>query len=434
MKKLIAMLLCALMLIVCAVPFYGEELPAGITSQAFYVIDAHTGAPLFGYNEDQPFDPASVTKVMTVGLACEKARGDWSTALTVTHDDVHTLWKTDSSHIALQEGEVVVLEDMLYAAIIASANDACNVLAEYISEDGTIAGGVAAMNAKAQELGLENTHFANPHGISEEGHYISAKDLTVILRWALQQPGFYKVITQTDAYYMDPTNRQEQERAFWMHDYMRLPGSQYYIPEVVGSKMGYTDKARYTYVCLAEKDGVQVICAVMKSELKTDKYRDVAAILDYTFSNFRSVEIPAQSNVGKIDVRGGGAVLGQADANAMGTNVLLHNRLTEQAVEIAQTQAEYVIGGMAPQVSYKITGDDIQMDSIVQADMSLSGLEEVFQHTPEKKLENKGSANRVKPSITAFWLMVAAVGVAVSVLWALGRLRNGRKQLRRFIK
>ncbi len=434
MKKLIATLLCVIVLGVCAVPFYGEELPAGITSQAYFVMDAKTGAPLFGYNEDQPFDPASVTKVMTVGLACEKAQGDWSTALTVSHDDVHTLWRTDSSHIALQEGEVVVLEDMLYAAMIASANDACNVLAEYIGEDGTIASGVAAMNAKAQELGLKNTHFANPHGISEEGHYISAEDLAIILRWAVQQPGFYKVFTRTDAYYMDPTNQQEQERAFWMHDYMRLAGSQYYIPQIVGSKMGYTDKARYTYVCLAEKDGVQVICTVMKSELKTDKYRDVAAILDYTFANYRQVEIPAQADVGQIDIRGGGGILGQASAGTLGSSVLLHNRLTEQAVKLVQTQAEYTIGDALPQASYQITGDGIQMDSVVNTDMVLSGLEELFAHTPEKKLENKGTANQVKPAITAFWLILAAVVVIGSVLWGTGRLRNGRKQLRRFIK
>lgn len=434
MKKIIASLMCTVLLMLCAAPVYAEELPAGITSPSYFVMDAKTGAPLFGYNEDQPYDPASVTKVMTVGLACEKAQGDWSTPLTVSHDDVHSLWNTDSSHIALQEGEVVVLEDMLYAAMIASANDACNVLAEYLSDDGTIAGGVAVMNAKAQELGLENTHFENPHGISEEGHYVSARDLAAILRWALQQPGFYQIFTRVDTYYMDPTNRQEQERAFWMHDYMRLSGSSHYIPEIVGSKMGYTNEARYTYVCLAEKDGVQVICSVMKSNMKQEKYLDTAAILNYAFQNYRTVEIPPQAGAAQVGVRGGGDVFGTAGADLAGVSVLLHNRLTEQAVTLADTDKEYVIGGPMPQAHYQISGDDIQMDSTVSGEMTLNGLEETFAHTPEQKLKQKGTADRVRATTSMFWVIVAVAAVGISVLWGIGRLRTGRKQLRHFTK
>lgn len=434
MKKIIASLMCVVLLMLCAAPVYAEELPAGITSLSYFVMDAKTGAPLFGWNEDQSYDPASVTKVMTVGLACEKAQGDWSTPLTVSHDDVHSLWNTDSSHIALQEGEVVVLEDMLYAAMIASANDACNVLAEYLSEDGTIAGGVAVMNAKAQELGLENTHFANPHGISEEGHYISARDLATILRWALQQPGFYQIFTRVDTYYMDPTNRQDQERAFWMHDYMRLSGSSHYIPEIVGSKMGYTDEARYTYVCLAEKDGKQLICSVMKSNMKQEKYLDTAAILDYAFQNYHSVDIPPQAGAAQVGVRGGGDVFSTVNADLGGLSVLLHNSLTEEAVTLTDTDPEYIIGGAMPQAHYQIAGGDYQMDSVVSGPMTLTGLEEAFAHTPEQKLKQKGTADRVGTTTSLFWVFVAVAAVAVSVLWGVGRLRAGRKQLRHFTK
>ncbi len=434
MKKFLAAVLCVMTLFLCTAPAYAEELPTGITSQAYFVMDAVTGAPLFGYNEDQAYDPASVTKIMTVGLACEKAQGDWSTWLTVSHEDVHSLWGTDSSHIALQEGEVVVLEDMLYAAMIASANDACNVLAEYLSDDGTIAGGVAVMNAKAQELGLENTQFANPHGISEEGHKISARDLAIILRWALQQPGFYKVFTRTETYSMAPTNQQEQERSFWMHDYMRLEGGSHFIPEIVGSKMGYTNQARYTYACLAEKNGVQVICTVMKSNMKTEKYQDTGAILDYAFENFRPVEIPAQENVAQVQIRGGGAAFGEATADTQSVQVLLHNRLTPQAVTLTSTDAEYIIGGPLPGAHYSIDGQDVQMDSEFVGDMQLKGLEEAFTHTPEQELAQRGSADQVKATVSMFWVFLAAAAVGISVLWAIGRLRAGRKQLRRFTK
>ena len=434
MKKLIPCLLSVMLLLLCAVPAYAEALPEGITSPAYFVMDAKTGAPLFGQQEDQRMDPASVTKIMTVGLACEKAQGDWSTPLTVTHEDVHSLWRTDSSHIALQEGEVVILEDMLYAAMIASANDACNVLAEYISTDGTIAGGVAAMNAKAQELGLENTHFSNPHGISEDGHYVSARDLAVILRWALQQPGFYKVFVRDDTYYMDPTNRQEQERAFWMHDYMRLSNSSHYIPEIVGSKMGYTNKARYTYACLAEKDGVQVICTILRTDQKQEKYQDTAAILNYAFQNFRYVDIPATESVGSVEIQGGGAPFGTVKADAAGMQMLLHNNLDTQAVTLQGTDTAYVAGGVLPQAYYQIQGGGVQMDGMVSGPLVLTHLEEIFSHTPEQKLAHRGTLDKVEPDISAAGVIAAAVVVSLSILWAIGRLRTGRKQLHRFKK
>ena len=118
---------------------------------------------------NEELHPASITKVMTLGLACEKAQGNWEdTKLIVSHEDVYSLAGTDSSHIALLEGEEVPLTDALYATQMASANDGANLLAEYFG-GGTIADGVEKMNAKVKELGLAHTHFSNPHGISDEG-------------------------------------------------------------------------------------------------------------------------------------------------------------------------------------------------------------------------------------------------------------------------
>ena len=149
-------------------------------------------------NMDEELHPASITKVMTLGLACQKAQGNWDgVKLTVSHEDVYSLAGTDSSHIALQEGEEVPLQDALYGTMIASANDGANLLAEYFG-GGTIEGGVAAMNAQVEALGLEHTHFANPHGISNDDHYTSCYDMAQILRWALEQPGFETVFTRNE--------------------------------------------------------------------------------------------------------------------------------------------------------------------------------------------------------------------------------------------
>ena len=186
MKKHIAML-CAVLLTALAAfaPGAAAAGPALTATEAYCIIDADTGLVLAQQNMNEELHPASITKVMTLGLACEKAQGKWDNVkLTVSHEDVYSLAGTDSSHIALQEGEEVPLTDALYATMMASANDGANLLAEYFG-GGSIEGGVAAMNAQAKELGLEHTHFANPHGISDEDHYTSCYDMAQILRWAL---------------------------------------------------------------------------------------------------------------------------------------------------------------------------------------------------------------------------------------------------------
>lgn len=164
MKKFTAAL-CTVLLLIGAVLVPGAAAagPALANTRAYCIMDADTGLVLAQQNMDEELHPASITKVMTLGLACEKAQGEWDDVkLTVTHEDVYSLAGTDSSHIALQEGEAVPLTDALYATMMASANDGANLLAEYFG-GGTIADGVAAMNAQVKELGLQHTHFANPH-------------------------------------------------------------------------------------------------------------------------------------------------------------------------------------------------------------------------------------------------------------------------------
>ena len=187
MKKLTAAL-CVVLLMICVfVPGAAAAGPALGATRAYCIIDADTGLVLAQQNMNEELHPASITKVMTLGLACEKAQGNWDDIkLTVTHEDVYSLAGTDSSHIALREGEEVPLTDALYATQMASANDGANLLAEYFG-GGTIADGVAAMNAQVEELGLAHTHFSNPHGISDNDHYTSCYDMAQILRWALQQ-------------------------------------------------------------------------------------------------------------------------------------------------------------------------------------------------------------------------------------------------------
>ena len=202
-------------------------------------------------------------------------------------------------------------QDALYGTMIASANDGANLLAEYFG-GGTIEGGVAAMNAQVAALGLQHTHFANPHGISGNDHYTSCYDMAQILRWALTQPGFETIFTRLEMYTMAPTNVQPVTRYFSQQDKMRLSYSRYYIPAIRGSKIGYTNIARYSYVCLAEQNGVRLICVTMQSETKPDKYNDVRTLLDYAFARYTGyTDLPSQGLTGEVEVVGGGGTLGK---------------------------------------------------------------------------------------------------------------------------
>ena len=435
MKKQIAVL-CTVLLWVCAVfaPMARAAGPALSATEAYCIIDADTGLVLAQQNMDEELHPASITKVMTLGLACEKAQGQWDgVSLEVTHEDVYSLAGTDSSHIALQEGEHVPLTDALYATMMASANDGANLLSEYFG-DGTIAGGVAAMNAQVAELGLKHTHFANPHGISDEDHYTSCYDMAQILRWALTQPGFETLFTRNEMYTMGPTNVQPVTRYFHQQDKMRVSSSRYYIPAILGSKIGYTNIARYSYVCLAEQNGVRLICVTMQSQIKTDKYNDVRTLLDDAFARYTGyTEIPAQGVTGELEVAGGGSTLGTVTVSDPGVKLLLADGLTAADVSVTLELPERYVLGTSPEVYavYTVNGGDKQESTSVRVPAVLTGLDALLEANAGRELD---TASDVKPARTAGMLIAislactaAAAGATLCVMRVM-RLRKTKKQ------
>ena len=423
MKKYIAALLTALLLL-CTALSAGAVGPALTTTEAYCIIDADTGLVLAQQNMNEELHPASITKVMTLGLACQKAQGNWDgVKLTVSHEDVYSLAGTDSSHIALREGEEVPLQDALYGTMIASANDGANLLAEYFG-GGTIEGGVAAMNAQVQALGLEHTHFANPHGISGDDHYTSCYDMAQILRWALTQPGFETIFTRLEMYTMAPTNVQPVTRYFSQQDKMRLSYSRYYIPAIRGSKIGYTNIARYSYVCLAEQNGVRLICVTMQSEMKTDKYNDVRTLLDYAFARYTGyTDLPSQGLTGEVEVVGGGGTLGKVTVTDPGVRLLLADGVTAGDVSASLELPERYLLGVDPAVYavYTIHGRDVQETASVRVPAAVTGLEELLAKSANATLP---ASRDVGPKRIAGGLLAISVGATVlAALAAFGVVR-----------
>ena len=408
----------ALALVVLALPARaaGPQLTA---TRAYCIMDAASGLVLAQQNMDEELHPASITKVMTLGLACEKAQGDWSGMVTVSHEDVYSLVGTDSSHIALLEGEQVPLEALLYATMMASANDGANVLAEYFGE-GSIADGVAAMNAQAAELGLEHTHFANPHGISDEDHYTSCYDMANILRWALEQPGFEELFTNNEMYVMAPTNLQPVTRYFSQQDSMRIGSSMFHEDTILGSKIGYTDIARQTYICLAEKNGVRLICVTMRSESKSDRYADVRALLDYAFSTWTGyTDIPAAPGAASLTVQGGGGALGELTLDAPGVRLPLAAGMQPADVALAVEVPEvYTLGQeLEAWAVYTVPGSEVQEAASVRVPLTVTGLDTVLEssrgviHPAAEDVEPAGYLHLIVGVSAAAILVVGAAAL-----------------------
>ena len=432
MKHYIAAL-CTVLLALC-IGFPLEAVAAGpalTTTEAYCILDADTGLVLMQQNMDEELHPASITKVMTLGLACEKAQGDWEdTKLTVSHEDVYSLAGTDSSHIALQEGEEVPLTDALYATMMASANDGANLLSEYFG-GGTIEGGVAAMNAQVAELGLQHTHFANPHGISDDDHYTSCYDMAQILRWALTQPGFETLFTRNEMYTMEPTNVQPVTRYFHQQDKMRVGSSRFHIASILGSKIGYTNIARYSYVCLAEENGVRLICVTMQSQLKTDKYNDVRTLLEQAFATFHHyTDVPAQGLSEELTVVGGGGPLGTVTVTDPGIRLLLADGLTAADVSVTLELPERYILGAEPEAYavYTIRGGGRQESACVRVKATITGLEDLLAQSANATLPTSGD---LKPPLPVWKLAALSLGctaAATAVTYAVVRWMAKRKK------
>lgn len=390
--------------------------PASLCA-AYIVADADTGQVLIEKNADDRRYPASITKIMTLGLALEKAQGQLDTELTVTYDDVHQL-EMNSSHVALQEGEVVRLEDVLYATQMMSANDGANVLAAYVGGD--IAGGVEAMNQKAAQLGMVNTHYVTPHGLHNEDHYTTARDMLTVTRWAMQQPGFLDVFCRSETWEMGPTNKQEKARPFSINDWMRLSGK-YYRPYAKGSKTGFTNEAGYTFVCYAEQNDVRLICVVLGAPQRYDKFIDACALLDYCFGNFSRKSF-GNSDTFKVPVTGGGDQLGYVTVTGAEAQLLMHKDTPASAVHVDHDVPEQLVLGQpfSPMARFTVDATAGQAASSISTKLEYTGLDQVLQASTYVPLDQN-----VEKS---FGIWGAILGVAVLGLGGVGiyRLHGNR--------
>ena len=254
-----------------------------------------------------------------------------------------------------------------------------------------------------------------------------------ILRWALTQPGFETVFTRREMYIMPPTNVQPVTRYFSQQDAMRIGSSRYYVPSIQGAKIGYTNIARYSYVCLAEQNGMRLICVTMESQLKPDKYRDVKALLEYAFSTWTGdTALPEGTASAALEVAGGGGTLGTVTVLSPGVELPLAPGLTAQDVTVElELPARYLLGS-PPEVTavYTVQGGTAQQTASIRLPARIQGLEELLaQNTGLELGSNQDLMPRGIPWGVVGTVLLAAAGAAA--LWLRVRARPRGRSRRR---
>ncbi|MBR5285372.1 MAG: D-alanyl-D-alanine carboxypeptidase [Clostridia bacterium] len=251
---------------------FGLEAPIN-AARCMTVIDAKSGNVLFSHNAHERRGMASTTKIMTALVAIESQSPD--SEFVIPKEAVGI----EGSSVYLKEGERLTLRELLYCLLLESGNDAATAIA--ISIGGSEEEFVGLMNERAKELGLADTSFANPHGLSADNHYTTAHDLAIITAAAMEYPLFREIVaTKSHSVRYDGA---ENGRRLVNHNKLLFSAD-----HVIGVKTGYTKRDGKCLVSAAEKDGMTLIAVTLQDAFPTSTHK---ALLDYAFSSFESVSL-----------------------------------------------------------------------------------------------------------------------------------------------
>lgn len=327
MKKILTVL-SLFLLIFFTTAFASPDLD--LSAGSVILIDTTTGQTIFEKESNTKQYPASLTKILTAVIALEECQ--LTDNVTVSENAVMSI-PAGSSIGYFQAGETVTVEQLLYALLLPSGNDAANILAEHIA--GSNSSFAAMMNTKAKELGANDSNFVNPHGLHDENHYTTAHDLAIIAKYAMQNENFRKIVS-TKYYTMPNTSTYTGNERKYVNTNLLLfdeavsPNTKsYYYEYATGVKTGYTKQAGNTLVASAKKDNMELICILLnikKSDENSNRYLDAKKLFTYGFNNFSliqlNVDLPdvdidnAKSNTKlKLQIENTGYVLGTSSTD-----------------------------------------------------------------------------------------------------------------------
>ena len=270
--------------------FAAEELK--VEAEAAIIAEPSTGKIIYETESEEQKYPASVTKILTAILVLENCK----------LDDVATCSQTALSNIPsayvvapLMVGEEMRVEDLLYALMLKSANDAAYVLAEHVGK--TTEGFSEMMNNKAKEIGCKGTHFVNPNGVHSDDHYTTAYDMYLIAKYAMQNEEFRKIVS-TEEYTLPATNKYTAtDRVMKNTNYFLNKNSKFYNENVKGIKTGTTTQAGNCLVTDFEKDGIEFIAVILGAKTSDSKFTETEKMLDYAYENYEFTKMHDKDDV-----------------------------------------------------------------------------------------------------------------------------------------
>lgn len=343
-----------------------------VTAQSAILMEAETGTILYAKNIHARQYPASTTKILTTLIAAEQCSLDeW---VTFSREAIYDT-PSDSNHIAMDVGQQLTMEDCLNAILIRSANEVAFAVAEHIT--GTSWHDFAdIMNRRAEELGCVDSHFVNPNGLPDENHYTSAYDLAMIGRAFFANEMLCR-ISLTPRLHILPNDHMPYEK-LENSKVELLPGKTYGYDDLVGVKTGYTNAARYSVVSCAERDGLKLICVVLRDE-SPHHYEDTIALLNYGFNNFSKVNVSQMET--KYNIDNTGFFYGEHDIFGNSRPLLSLNQedciVLPKTVDFSDTVStisyDTVSEGQAAVIHYSYQGVDLGSVSVDLAVPSDSG-------------------------------------------------------------
>lgn len=262
-----------------------------IQSECAVVIEMNSKTILYAKNATMQWYPASITKIMTALLTLENAQ--LNEEVTFSQTAIFSL-EAGASNIALNVGEVLTVEDSLYALLLPSANEVANGLAEHVGGD--IAGFVEMMNARAAELGTVNTHFVNANGLHDDDHYSCAYDIGLMFIACIENATFLR-IDSTPTYIIPPTNLQPEQRPIGSTHQMMRTNSEYYDPDIICGKTGWTQQSGRNLVSYTSQNGLDLVVVVLGAEETPQQYEDTRTLMDYCFNHFTVANIAANDKL-----------------------------------------------------------------------------------------------------------------------------------------
>lgn len=295
-KIIIFLLMLAMLTPAFCFTAQGYTVSSELYGENYVLYSLDTDTVVASSNADVKLYPASLTKIVSAIIVYENC-DDLDAEVTASYDAIHALDDTGSSTVSISVGETLTVRQLLYCMLVASANDAANVLAEYIAGD--IDSFVDMMNDFAEELGCTDTHFDNPHGLDSETHYTTCNDMLVFTKYFMSISLLYEM-SNTVTYTIPATDYSDERTLYTTIYLINSNRSLYYYSYAKGIKTGYTSLAGRNCISSATQNGYTYVAVVMgapNEDVDGDGYNDSTAMLDvktlfkWAFSNLTLTQL-----------------------------------------------------------------------------------------------------------------------------------------------